>query len=153
MKETVEEGFSRELKDQLEGEGFFVSTTVGMSMYPMLRNRSDRVVILPVGEKRLRRWDLPLYLRDDGKYVLHRVIAVRKDHYIIRGDNTWAKEYVRDDQILGVVSEFYRGEKHILTSSRLYRLYAAFWHTVYPLRRGWLGARRFASRVKHAIFK
>ena len=153
MKETVEEGLSRDLKDQLEREGFFVSTTVGMSMYPMLRNRRDRVVIVSVGERRLRRWDLPLYLRDDGKYVLHRIIAVKKDHYIIRGDNTWAKEYVRDDQILGVVSEFYREDKHILASSKRYRLYAAFWHTIYPLRRAWLWALRFAVRVKHAIFK
>ena len=148
MKDCVEEGFSAELKDHLASEGFFVSTTVGMSMYPMLRNRRDRVVILPVGEGRLRRWDLPLYLREDGQYILHRVIAVKEDHYVIRGDNTWSKEYVRDEQILGVVSEFYRGKKHIRTDARLYRLYAAFWHTIYPLRRWWLGVRKFAARIK-----
>lgn len=153
MTEGTEIHGGAELGAQLSREGFLVTTTVGMSMYPMLRNRRDRVVILPVSGERLRRWDLPLYLREDGKYVLHRVIAVRKDHYIIRGDNTYRKETVRDGQILGVVSEFYRGERHILATSRAYRAYAAFWHFIYPVRRAWLGLRRLASRVKHKIFK
>ncbi len=153
MSRMTEEGFGSELGEQLASQGFFVSTTVGMSMYPMLRNRRDRVVILPVREKRLRRWDLPLYVRGDGKYVLHRIIAVKKDHYVIRGDNTYAKEYVRDAQIIGVVSEFYRGERHVSTDSRAYRTYAALWHLIFPLRRMWRWARGAVSRIKHAIFK
>ena len=142
-----------DLREQIAREGFLVSTTAGMSMYPMLRNRRDRVVILPVGERRLRRYELPLYLRADGRHVLHRVIAVRKDHYIIRGDNTWEKETVYDHQIIGVVSEFYRGERHVLVTSRAYRTYAALWHWIYPMRRALLGVRRLASKIKHAIFK
>lgn len=153
MSRQTEEGFGSELREQLEAQGFYVSTTVGMSMYPMLRNRRDRVVILPVGEGRLRRGDLPLYVREDGKYVLHRIIAVKKDHYVIRGDNTYIKEYVREDQIIGVVSEFYRGEKHILATARGYRLYARLWHLIFPVRRMLLGMRRIASKIKHSIFK
>lgn len=153
MRECEGESLGNDLREQLAREGFLVSTTVGMSMYPMLRNRRDRVVILPVNGRRLRRWELPLYLREDGKYVLHRVIAVKKNFYVIRGDNTWVKETVYDGQILGVVSEFYRGERHVRADSRLYRAYAALWHLIYPVRRAWLGARRLASRVKHAVFK
>ena len=153
MTAPVSTEAATDLRSQLAREGFLVSTTVGMSMFPMLRNRRDRVVILPVGGERLRRWDLPLYLRADGKYVLHRVIAVKKDHYVIRGDNTWVKETVYDGQIVGVVSEFHRGERHVLASSRAYRLYAALWHGIYPVRRACLALRRLAARVKHAIFK
>ena len=153
MSVPVKSEIESNLREQIAHDGSYVSTTSGMSMYPMLRNRRDRVVLLPVGEKRLRRWDLPLYLRADGKHVLHRIIAVKKDHYVIRGDNTWEKEIVRDAQIIGVVSEFYRGKRHVLASSRLYRAYAALWHGIYPLRRALLSCRRLASKIKHAIFK
>ena len=89
------------IEAQLREQGFYVSTTVGWSMFPMLRNRRDRVVVLPVGQERLRKYDLPLYRRPDGKYILHRIIGVREGEYIIRGDNTYVKEHVPDGWILG----------------------------------------------------
>ena len=147
-----EEKKEKSIEEELAKEGFYVSTTVGTSMMPMLRNRRDRIVLVPRGKERLRRYDLPIYRRDDGKYVLHRIIAVKKGHYVIRGDNTYQKEYVSEDQIVGVVSEFYRGEKHVSTASRGYRAYAAIWHFIFPLRRFFLGARRLASKVKRKIY-
>ena len=50
--------------------------TVGDSMEPMLRNRKDTIIIEPV-HGRLKRYDLPLYRRPDGKYVLHRILQHR----------------------------------------------------------------------------
>ena len=136
------------IEEQLRTNGVYVSTTVGTSMKPMLRNRRDRIVLLPVGKERLKRWDLPMYRREDGKYVLHRIIAVKDGHYVIRGDNTYKKEYVRDEQILGYVSEFYRGNRHISTDERGYRRYAAFWQTIYPIRLPFHWMRMLASRAK-----
>ena len=94
------------IEEQLEQNGVYVSTTVGFSMKPMLRNRRDRVVLLPVKDKVLKKWDVPIYHRPDGKYILHRIIAVRDDHYVIRGDNTYAKEYVPKEWVLGIFSEY-----------------------------------------------
>ena len=138
---------SANIERQLEEQGYYVSTTVGWSMYPMLRNRRDRIVVLPVGKERLKKYDLPLYRRPDGKYILHRIIGVREKDYVIRGDNTYVKEYIPDEWILGYVSEFYRQDRHILTSSRKYRLYAAVWNFIYPLRHVFVKLRRFARRV------
>lgn len=135
------------IEAQLREQGFYVSTTVGCSMFPMLRNRRDRVVVLPVGPERLRKYDLPLYRRPDGKYILHRIIGVRPGEYIIRGDNTYAKEHVPDSWILGYVSEFYRGRRHVRTSDRGYRAYAAVWNALYPLRRVFVFAKRAAGAV------
>lgn len=135
------------IEAQLREQGFYVSTTVGCSMFPMLRNRRDRVVVLPVGPERLRKYDLPLYRRPDGKYILHRIIGVRPGEYIIRGDNTYAKEHVPDSWILGYVSEFYRGRRHMRTSDRGYRVYAAVWNALYPLRRVFVFAKRAAGAV------
>ena len=41
----------------------------GISMLPMLRQDTDTVVLSPLPDK-LRKYDLPLYQRDDGKYIL-----------------------------------------------------------------------------------
>ena len=140
------------IEQQLREGGVYVSTTVGYSMKPMLRNRRDRIVVVPKGEERLKKWDLPLYRYPDGRYVLHRVIAVRDGYYVIRGDNTFVKEKIPDEWILGYVSEFYRGERHILTSQRGYRFYAAFWQRIYFLRLPLHKARCLASRVKRKLF-
>lgn len=146
---TEQEEIGGNIERQLREQGFYVSTTVGCSMRPMLRNRRDRVIILPVGDERLKKYDLPLYRRPDGKYILHRIIGVRPGAYIIRGDNTYVREHVPDAWVLGYVSEFYRGEKHILTSSRKYRLYARVWNAIYPVRRLYVSVRHFCARVWH----
>ena len=140
------------IETQLAEHGYYVSTTVGASMRPMLRNRSDRVIIRPVGEKRLSKWDLPLYKRPNGKYVLHRIIGVRDGYYVIRGDNTYAKEIVPDDWIVGVVTEFYRGDRHVMADSKHYRRYAAVWNAIYPVRKPIHSLRILAARVKRKLF-
>lgn len=139
------------IERQLAEQGFYVSTTVGCSMRPMLRNRRDRVIILPPGNERLKKYDLPLYRRPDGKYILHRIIGVRDGKYIIRGDNTYAKEQVPDAWVLGYVSEFYRGKRHIQASSRSYRFYARVWNLIYPARFLFHTGRSFAARVWHKL--
>lgn len=144
---------NRGIEDQLIEQGYHVSTTVGMSMYPMLRDRRDRIVVMPVEGKTLKKYDLPLYKRPDGKYVLHRIIGVRKDHYVIRGDNTYVREYVPKDWILGYVSEFYRKDRHILASSRGYRAYAALWNFIYPIRWGYVKARGLLVRLIRKLKK
>lgn len=125
---------NQKIEEHLSENGFYVSTTVGVSMWPMLRNRRDRVIIQPIGKERLSRFDLPLYKRHDGKYVLHRIIGVEDGYYVIRGDNTYVKEKVPDEWIIGVMTEFYRGEKHIVANSKKYRVYVRFWNFIYPLR-------------------
>ncbi len=141
------------IEEQLKREGFYVSTTVGTSMRPMLRNRHDRVILRAVGEEEiLSKYDLPLYLRPDGKYVLHRIIGVRDGYYIIRGDNTYQKEKIPREWILGVVTEFYRGKRHVLSSARSYRIYAAVWQTIYPIRLPLYKLRLLAGKIKRKLF-
>ena len=137
----------------LAEDGFYVSTTVGVSMFPMLRNRKDRVVIRPVGEERLKKFDLPLYRRPDGKYVLHRIIGVREGYYIIRGDNTYRKEKVPDHWIIGYVEEFYRNGKHHISDEKGYRVYARLWNWIYPVRFLLVKCRAVLSKIKHGILR
>ena len=58
----------------------------------------------------VRKYDVDLYKR--GKdYVLHRIIEVEKDHYLIRGDNTFAMETVPFSSVMGMLASFQRKGK------------------------------------------
>lgn len=116
----------------LARDGYLVYKTRGVSMEPMLHENRDLVIIqAPVS--RLQKYDVALYKRGDA-YVLHRVIGVEKDHYLIRGDNTYRIERVPDSAVIGVLTSFRRKGKEITTKSRGYILYTRLWQALYPIR-------------------
>lgn len=99
----------------------------GVSMLPMLRQGKDSVVLSPLPEK-LEKYDLPLYQRDNGSYVLHRVIGVGET-YTCMGDNQFrAEQGVRTDQLIGVVTAFYRAERKYSVKHPCYWLYCRVWY-------------------------
>ncbi len=117
----------------------------GTSMLPMLRQNIDSVVLSSVTEK-LKKYDIPLYQRDNGTFVLHRIINVG-DTYTLIGDNQFTREYnVCHSQVIAVVTAFYRGNKKYSTSNIGYKLYCKFWHYSRPLRRFWRRGVRWLLR-------
>ena len=94
-KKTVEQ--------YLKENGEYVATTVGISMYPLLKHKQYAVKIVPVN-RRLKKYDVALFRRGQ-QLVLHRVIKVYPDRYFIRGDNCENGEIVYDSQIIGVLTE------------------------------------------------
>lgn len=108
----------------------------GTSMEPMLRQGTDSVVLSPLPEK-LKKYDLPLYRREDGNYVLHRIVAVGETYTCI-GDNQFEKETgLRREQMIAVVTAFYRGDKLYSVNAPRYRLYCRFWDCSRPFRHFW----------------
>lgn len=118
----------------LARDGRLVYTNVGDSMLPLIRQGRDLLVIQPK-TGRLRKYDIPLYRRDSGQYVLHRVLKVRPDGYVICGDNRWGREYgITDRHIVGVLTAIIRdGEERPMNDWRL-RLYAHLWCDLFPIR-------------------
>ena len=116
------------IREYLDKEGFFIATPVGTSMWPMLRNRRDNVYLVKY-EGGLKKYDLPVYIRDDGKHVMHRCLGKSPDGtYIMCGDHQWVKEYgIREDQIIGVAQAFYRDDKYIECTNKLYQAYVRLW--------------------------
>ena len=101
-------------------------TPHGISMRPMLYGGRDQVVLSPVPEK-LKKYDLPLYRRDDGQFVLHRVVRVGKTYTCI-GDNQFAYEPgVRHDQMIAVTTGFFRKGTFCSVNSFGYRMYSRLW--------------------------
>lgn len=122
----------RSIEDILSKDGIYVSPTVGVSMRPMLRQARDRIIVVP-RQGRLQKYDVPLYRRGED-YVLHRIVKVRTDDYVVLGDNCIAREYVRDSQIIGVLAGFYRDRRYVDVRNPLYRFYAAAWQLTHPVR-------------------
>lgn len=140
----------------LEKQGKIVTVPVGISMWPMLKNRRDHIVIVPV-TRPLRRYDVPMYRRSQrNKFVLHRIIRVKKDGgYVICGDNLWRKEYdVRDEDIVGVLAGFFKGERYVdCETSSLYHAYVYIWRFLYPIRSCLLIAKEYGGKFKRKIWK
>lgn len=124
---------SVELGDILKEKEIYVGTVNGTSMLPMLRNRKDTVIIRPETDK-LKKYDVVLY-RKENMYVLHRIVKVMPDGYIICGDNcTNLERDVTNRQIIGKMEEFYRGERQVFMNGVGYKLYCIIWVALYPVR-------------------
>ena len=139
------------IEEVLELQGKYVGPTVGVSMLPMLKNRRDSVIISKKTE-RLKPLDVALYKR--GKdYVLHRVLEVKDWGYIIRGDNCYADEQILEENVIGVLTEFYRKDKHVLCTNEKYLRYAKRRIKTYPARRVFVMIKSKIYAVGRRIFK
>lgn len=128
-------------EEQLALHGQLVYTNVGDSMMPMLRENRDLMVISRKNPGRMKKYDAILYRRPDGKYIMHRILKVRRDDYILCGDNRWQRETgVKDDWILGVLTAVIRDGKEISVKDWRYRLYVHLWCDFFYIRGGilWL---------------
>lgn len=92
------------LEESLAKNGFLTYRIRGVSMQPMLRQGRDLFTVVPKGSERCKKYDVVLYRRPSDPYVLHRIIEVRPDSYVILGDNCIAKEYGMLVRLLGAVT-------------------------------------------------
>lgn len=140
------------IEEMLLTEGVYITTTVGVSMYPLLKNRRDNVVIRPTTRK-LKKYDVPLYKRGE-KYLLHRIIKVTENGYIIRGDNCENKEYdITDEKIIGVLDAMWRKEKFITVDNFLYKCYSRLVVFFHPAKMMYRKTRGVLSKIKHKVFR
>ena len=99
----------------------------GISMLPTIRQGMDTVTLSPIS-KPLKKYDIPLYRRDDGKYVLHRIIKTGEEYTCI-GDNQFTVETgLRKEQMIAVVTAFTRGDKEYTVDDARYMIYCRLWH-------------------------
>ena len=112
----------------LEQNDSMTYSNVGVSMMPLLKQGRDLFTVKKKGEERCKKYDVVLYRRPPSSYVLHRVIKVRDDDYVILGDNCVNKEYgIKDSDIIGVMTEYvHNGKKHTVNEFG-YRLYSHIW--------------------------
>lgn len=138
------------IEQELETHGHSYFQTVGDSMEPILHNRFSTVMIEKANEQP-KLYDVVLYKRPpgvnasqpNGAYVLHRIVKVRKDDYLICGDNRYYKEPVPKEWILGVMKGYFNGDDYVDCEHDLQYLdylktlngrYCTLWLKAFPVR-------------------
>lgn len=120
----------------------------GYSMYPFLNpDKQDQVIVQPLDGRRIRRGDVVLYRRDGacgetdengfarGILVLHRIIRREGNEIYLVGDNQNQVEGpLRIEQVLGIMVARVRGKKRMQAGFIPYKISAALWLTVCPVR-------------------
>ena len=120
-------------------------TPQGTSMRPAIYGGRDQVILSPLPEK-LKKYDLPLYRRDDGQFVLHRIVKVGQTYTCV-GDNQFVlEEGVPREWMIALTTGFIRKGKYYSTDSFAYRIYCRIWHWTRPVR-------HFGLRCGQAILR
>lgn len=133
-------------EEEIKKSGRIIYTNVGDSMMPYIKQGRDVLVISEVNG-RMNKYDVPLYKRDSGQYVLHRILKVRENDYVICGDNRWNKEYgITDRHIIGILTGVIRDGQEIPVTSRKYRIYVHLWCDLFPVRAFILRVCQFVKR-------
>lgn len=141
-------------ESELTTHGYLVYTNKGVSMMPLLRQNRDVMVIeAKQPGVRCRRLDAVLFKRDNGQYVLHRVLKVRKNDYLVVGDNCFQKEYVDDAHILGTMTSVVRDGKTIKVTDMGYLAYVHLWCDLYPVRFFLLRLRGLLGRMRRMLLR
>ena len=142
------------LQETLENGGEFCLTITGTSMVPTIRGGRDRVTLIKAPQ-RLQQYDLPLYRRKNGAFVLHRVVEVSEEgSYVMCGDHQWQKEPgILPEQIVGVVSVIERKGKIFSVENGHYRRWVRFWCRMLPLRKSIFWVISLPTAVKRRILR
>ena len=132
LRETVERGGQAEM------------TVTGRSMLPLLKDRISSVRLSRPDA--LKKGDIVLFLRQDGHYVLHRIVATHGGLYDILGDNQReADRDVPEADILAKVVAYNRSGRAWRKSDALYRAFLP------ALRTARAAARRLKRKIKRTI--
>ena len=132
---------------ELAENGRLVFHNRGVSMRPLIREGKDLMVI-ERPEGRLKRYDGVLYKTRKGGYILHRVLKVRENDYVICGDNCVRKEYgITDREVIGVLTGVIRNGKTLRATDKRYRLYVHLWCDFFYIRVGILYLIKIAKRI------
>lgn len=133
----------REIIDQ---DGVFRLYAKGTSMQPFIRQEKDSV-LLGKPTFPLKKYDIILYQRKNGQYVLHRIVGVQAESYTLRGDNQIVKEPgVKQDQIIAVVKGIYRKQRYWPQTNIFIKLGEVVWNSTVFFRKVFHKVKRVFSR-------
>lgn len=136
---------------QLETADRATLAVTGYSMQPKLRQGRDTVILAPI-TGRLKPGDIALFRRENGRYVLHRVIYLTQDGYQFCGDNQAQLEFVSQTQLEGVVVGYIRNGKEYADKSFADRLYRWSQVKLFGLRTYYIALRRKLGRLRRGLF-
>lgn len=124
-------------KTAIDKFGFVIVSIKGTSMLPLLVESRDTVKLIAPNNLKVN--DVVLYERITGELVLHRIIKIKDNKYVMCGDNQFVLEKnISKEQIIAVMEGYYKKENYIPCTDLKYQKYVK---------------RRVASRsFRHLLF-
>lgn len=139
-----------DIKENIDNGGTIRLPITGISMRPLLICGRDTVDIVKC--KNPQKGDIIFYLRDNGQFVLHRIVGMDEKGYILCGDNQWTLEHgIQDRHIIGVVNSITRKGKTFQMNNVPYRMYSSFWMGILPIRKIFLPVIRKTKTLVYNI--
>lgn len=121
------------IKETLKNGGTVELPITGTSMFPLLKAGRDTVIIKTDSSYNVG--DIIFYRRDDGHFVLHRIVGTDENGYILCGDNQVALEQnITKKHIIAKVTEIHRDGKIIPSDDPKYLRKVDFWIKALPHR-------------------
>lgn len=107
----------------------------GSSMAPFLVHERDSI-IFSKPDRELRRGDMVFYQRENGQYVMHRILHVRPEGLYIIGDaQTEVEGPVKPEQVFALVTKACRKGKWIGPGNFWWWFFSTVWLRLFPVRR------------------
>jgi hypothetical protein len=123
----------------------------GYSMYPLFVPGRDYAVITKADPAALKRADVVLYRRAEGRLVLHRIYRKKNNCFYMVGDNqTEIEGPLMAEQIKGLLTGIERNGHFFSVKNPVYRLLSGIWLFLRPIRHPLCVA---ASKIKKVVKK
>lgn len=133
---------------ELAEKGFLVYHNVGDSMMPLIKQGRD-LMAFKLPKRPYKKYDAVLYKRENGQYVMHRILGENSDGFIMCGDNRYDKEYgIKKEQILALLTAVVRGGKELSTDSIQCKFYVRLWCDLFVIRKTILRIKLYFNRRK-----
>ena len=123
------------IEEKISSGGEVSIPITGRSMYPTLRSGRDYAVLCKAKEH-LEKGDIPLYRRENGQFVLHRVVGEDENGYVLCGDNQNEKEYgIAHSQVIALLCAVERDGKRIPIDSPYFSGNSVFHRQIHFIRK------------------
>ena len=107
----------------------------GSSMAPFLVHERDSI-LFSKPDRELRRGDMVFYQRDNGQFVMHRILKVKPEGLYIIGDaQTEVEGPVKPEHVFALVTKVNRKGKWIGPGNFWWWFFSTVWLRLFPVRR------------------
>lgn len=121
----------------------------GGSMVPFLGDGRDEVLIKKP-DRALKVGDVVFFQRDNGSFILHRIIRKKPEGYFIVGDSqTMVEGPIREEQIFAMVTKAKRKGTWVGPGDFCWEFFEHVWIHVIPFRRILIKGYTFLRKGRH----
>jgi hypothetical protein len=140
--------------DMLEKNQTVKITVTGCSMMPFMREGKDSVNLVKADYAKLKRGDIVLIIRDDGVFVMHRILKKTSDFFYMVGDaQQWIEGPLLPQQVKAVVESVWKDNFEIKCSNIIWKLISEIWLLLRPFRYKILNILRKIKKVLKCLIK